>query len=219
MPDRSAERRLMVDGQIRTFGVTDLDVIDRFMAVPRENFVEKGQGALAYSDAMLKLSGIPARTLLAPMVLARMIQNAGIRQGDRVLDVAGGLGYGAAILAGLARAVVAVESGADRVALAAEALAAQGCANVTMIEGEAAAGAPGVYDAILLNGAYAANIEPLLALLADGGRLIAIKTSAGGSPGQVVRFESTRGIASSRPLFDARAPLIEGFAAAPVFAF
>ena len=219
MPDRSAERRLMVDGQIRTFDVTDLDVIDRFLAVPRENFVEAGQGALAYSDAPLKLSGSPARTLLAPMILARMIQNAEIRARDRVLDLAGGLGYGAAILSGLATEVVAVESGAARVAQSAAALAALGCGNVRVEDGAVAAGAAGPFDVILLNGGYAANIEPLLALLADGGRMIAIRTLTGGSLGQVTRHESTRGIVGSRPLFDARAPVIEGFAAAPAFAF
>ena len=218
-PDRSAERRLMVDGQIRTFGVTDLDVIDRFLAVPRESFVEAGQGALAYSDAPLRLAGSPARTLLAPMILARMIQNAEIRARDRVLDLAGGLGYGAAILSGLAAQVVAVESGAARVAQAGAALAALGCGNVRVQDGAVAAGAAGPFDVILLNGGYAANIEPLLALLADGGRLIAIRSLAGGSLGQVTRHESTRGVAGSRPLFDARAPVIEGFAAAPAFAF
>ena len=215
-PDRIAERRLMVDGQIRTFGVTDLAVIERFLAVPREDFVDAAQAGLAYSDAILRLPGAPARSLLAPMVLARMIQHANVRPGDRVLDVAGGLGYSAALLSGLAGQVAARESGAARCAAMRTALAP--FANVRVAE-EPLTGGSDRYDVILLNGSYAAGIEPLLAQLAEGGRLLAVRSATGGSLGQAVRFEKTGASAGLRPLFDARAPVLEGFAAAAAFAF
>ena len=48
-------RRNMVDCQIRTFDVTDLGVIDAFLAVPRERFLGSA-GSLAYSDAPLSVS-------------------------------------------------------------------------------------------------------------------------------------------------------------------
>lgn len=220
-PDRSRERRLMVDGQIRTFGVTDLDVIDRFLAVPRENFVEPEQRGLAYSDAPLKLAGPPPRHLLAPMFLARMIQAAELRADDRILDLAGGLGYGAALMSPLVKHVLALESGSDRVALARKNLMEAGCGNVEPREGPVAGGwrEGGPYDVILLQGGYSAGLEPLLAQLADGGRLIAVQMAPAGGFGQVVRFQSHGGISGNRPMFDARAAAVEGLEAAPAFAF
>ena len=46
------------------------------------------------------------------MVLARMLQAATVVPTDRVLDVAGGSGYGAALLAAMGAKVVLLESDA-----------------------------------------------------------------------------------------------------------
>lgn len=219
--DSFSQRRLMVDGQIRTFGITDLDLIDRFMAVPRENFVDPLSRALAWSDAQLYLPGSPRRLLLAPMVLAKMIQSAGIKPSDHVLDVAGGLGYGAAILAGLCVQVVALEDNAGRVAAAKAAFATLGLANAVALSGELAQGAPvqGQFDVIIVNGAVEAGLDTLLGQLRDGGRLVAIRNLPGQALGTVVRSERHGSSIGERVLFETIAPVLQGFAAAPAFAF
>ena len=108
----AALRLTMVDSQIRTFDVTDRAVIERFLAVEREKFVPPQLSDLAYSDMALKIapakSGASERRLLAPMVLARLLQAAAVKMGEHVLDVAPGTGYSTAILAGLTPNVVAL---------------------------------------------------------------------------------------------------------------
>ena len=58
------------------------------------------------SIANCRRVGAKFRRLLAPMVLARMLQAATVVPTDRVLDVAGGSGYGAALLASMGAKVV-----------------------------------------------------------------------------------------------------------------
>src|SRR5687767_8284101 len=113
MFDFAQARRNMVDSQLRTYDVTDLAVLAAMNEVPRERFVPAGREELAYLDQGLGVGPAgPAgqRTMLAPMVLARMLQHLEVRPGERVLDVAGGLGYSAAVLARLGARVVALES-------------------------------------------------------------------------------------------------------------
>ena len=52
----SSARDHMVESQIRTSDVTDLDVLRAFRSVKRENFVPKSHQALAYGDAYIQLS-------------------------------------------------------------------------------------------------------------------------------------------------------------------
>ena len=50
MVDFAAARRMMVEGQIRTYDVTDLRVLAAMLEVPREYFVPEEKQALAYVD-------------------------------------------------------------------------------------------------------------------------------------------------------------------------
>ena len=139
--DFARMRRMMVDGQIRTFDITDSALLDRMDHVPREKFLPAEQAALAYSDARLVLkAGAVSRPLLTPMTLARMVQALRLRPGDRVLDVAGANGYSAAVVAGLAGSVVALESEPAFSAAARAIFAEAGVANVTVATGPLAAG-------------------------------------------------------------------------------
>ena len=218
--DFAAQRQTMVDCQIRTFDVTDQVVIDRFLAVPRERFLPDHLQALAYSDAALEIRAAQeTRVLLAPLVLARMMQGAGVAATDRVLDVAGAAGYSAALLAGLANDVVSLESDAGLSAQAAANFAASGIANAHAVTGSLdAAGVAGTFDLIFINGAVEAGLEPLLAKLSPGGRLIAIQMIAGHA-GKVTRFEKIGGETSRRVLFNAAAPVLHAFAARQAFVF
>ncbi|MBV1701512.1 MAG: protein-L-isoaspartate O-methyltransferase [Hyphomicrobiales bacterium] len=210
----------MVDGQIRTFDVTNHPVLDRFYEVPRELFVDDKLVTLAYSDGPLTLAGTPPRQLLPPMVLARMMEAAQIKPGDRVLDVGGGNGYSAAILSGLAAKVVALESSPERCDLARKALQAAGISNVECVSGALVEGyvKGGRYDVILLNGAYGAEPAKLLGQLAQGGRLVAIHDN-GSSGSSAILLQNNEHIIGQRLLFNAKAPVLEGFANAPAFVF
>jgi protein-L-isoaspartate(D-aspartate) O-methyltransferase len=157
--------------------------------------------------------------MLAPLVLARMMQGAGVTDTDRVLDVAGGAGYTAALLAGLAKEVVALESNAVLSSQASSNLASAVVTNAKAVAGGLdGASVSGLFDLIFINGAVEDGLEPLLAKLAPGGRLIAVRKIAG-QTGKVTRFEKVAGETSHRILFDATAPVLDVFTARPAFAF
>ena len=217
-------RRVMVDCHVRTFDVTDFAVLDALQAVPRERFLGAGDAEFAYSDAPLTAtSGQVRRQLLLPMVLARMIQNAAVSSTTRVLDVGGGNGYSAAVLAQLAGSVTALESDAGFGAAATALFAELGISNARAVTGPLGEGAAaqGPFDLILVNGAVEAGLERLFASLAPGGRLIAILREPGqvGLSGKATRFDRVAGKMSSKMLFDAAAPVLEGFERRAGFVF
>lgn len=221
-------RRTMVDCQIRTFDVTDHRVLARMLEVPREQFLPPELAALAYSDLPLELKpsrpGGERRTLLPPLVLARLIQEAGVLASDSVLDVAPGTGYSSAVLAGLAGRVVAVEQDPSLCETMRAYLDAAGLSEVRTICGPLEIGAPdeGPVDLILINGAVENNLDQLFAQLKDGGRLLALKHQPGdltGRAGKAVRYEKVAGAKGYRVLFDAAAPVLEAFRQKEQFRF
>ena len=222
MTDFVAARRMMVDCQVRTSDVTDLRLISAMLAVARERFLPSAQQGFAYFDLDLPLAadgaGKAVRHLVKPMVLAKLIQAAEIGDGDHVLDVGCGTGYSSALLARLAGSVVALEEDVALAQQAAENLRALAAGNAQVVTAPLAQGWPALhpYDAILLNGAFEAAPQALLRQLKDGGRLVGVMH---GAAGKAMLYRSTGGTVSGRPIFDAAAPLLPGFAQAQAFVF
>jgi protein-L-isoaspartate(D-aspartate) O-methyltransferase len=163
--ERSAQlRNAMVASQLRTSAVNDPRVVAAMAQVERERFLPASAAAFAYADAMVELPG--GRRHNNPLATGRLLTEARVRPGDKVLLVGAAGGYSAALLAKLAREVVALEVEPTLVALASSALS--GIANVELVEGPLqdgwAAGAP--YDLIVVDGA----IEAVPAALVDQAR-------------------------------------------------
>jgi protein-L-isoaspartate(D-aspartate) O-methyltransferase len=220
MFDFAAARRMMVDCQVRTSDVTDQRIVAAMLDLPRERFVPERNASLAYLDLDVPVTGgAPARRLLKPMVLSKLVQAAEIGPQDRVLDVACATGYSTALLARLARNVVALEEDVTLARHARENLAAVGVANAEVVSGGLPdgwqAGAP--YDVIFVNGAAEVVPERLLRQLAEGGRLVAVVGRAPAS--KAVLYLASGGQASALPIFDAAAPPLPGFAQPPAFVF
>lgn len=223
MPDFALQRRMMVDGQLRTFDVTQHDVIAAFLSVPREIFLGPGEQDIAYVDRPLPLPGSSVgqrpREMMTPMVLARLIQAAQPRPGSRALVAGAGTGYSAAILAAMGCEVTALESEPSLAAEARSRLAAAGAAGVTVVEGPLAkgwrAGAP--YDTVLVDGAFLVEPEDLLAQLTENGKLIGVKGE--GRAGRALLYRRSGTAHAARPVFDAAAPVLDELRPEPAFVF
>jgi protein-L-isoaspartate(D-aspartate) O-methyltransferase len=223
MTDFKAERENMIDSQIRPNAVTSVALLKAMLETPRENFVPPSMRSLAYMDGALRIEaprdGQGARYLLAPMIFAKLAQLAAIKEKDRVLDVAAATGYSTAILAKLAKQVVALECDAGLAAIATDALSAAGLTNVKHVTGPLESGAPDdkPFDVIFVNGRLDRSPDALFAQLAKGGRLVAVM--GGENSPKAHLFTQIDSSLQDRVDFDAGAPLLPGFEAKPAFAF
>ncbi len=218
MSDFATLRRNMVDGQLVPNRVTDQRVIAAFARVPRERFVSEPAAARAYLDAHLHLGR--GRYLPAPLVFARMVQEARVRSDDVVLDVGTATGYSAAVLGHLASAVIALESDEKLAQQAEEALTDLGVDQAAVVLGPLPGGWPdgAPYDLILVHGAVPGPPPGLIAQLGPRGRLLAVEERSG-APGRMVRVEATNGHPVKRDLCDASVPPLRALARAPAFEF
>lgn len=221
MIDFAAARRMMVDSQVRTADVTDLRVLAGMLELPRERFFPAEMASLAYLDLDVPVSdpGQPVRRLLKPMVLAKLIQAAAIVETDRVLDVGCGTGYSTALLTHLAGFVVGLEENPALAHQAAEALAWAGVSTAKIVTGALTRGCAGEgpYDVIVLQGSAEVVPVALFDQLKDGGRLVGVLGP--GPAGKAMLYRRVAGELSGRPVFDAAAAPLPGFAKPPEFVF
>ena len=221
MTDFALQRRNMVESQVRTSDVTDRRIIAAMLEVPREEFVPEALRQLAYMDGDIALgparTGRPRRSLLAPRVLAKLLDLANLERGDLVLDVGTGSGYSAAVIAKLVETVVALEADADLAAKAGQLLAGLALDNVAVVNGDYPRGWPaaGPYAAIVVEGAVSVVPDDLLAQLEDGGRLVAVFQD--GATSKAVVWQRLGCSIGRRDAFDAAAPRLPGFERAAVF--
>ena len=227
MVDFDQQRLTMVESQLRPNEVTNRRLLAAMGTLPRERFVPERLSLLAYMDESVEvfpaIDGAPARFLLPPMVLARLVQLAAVEPKDHVLDIGCATGYSTAVLACLGRRVVGLEPEPELAETARRMLRELAIENATIVEGALAAGTPedGPYDVILLNGSIEEIPASVLGQLREGARLVAILASGANSarPGKAFLFVKIDGEASGLPHFDAGARALPGFSRAPAFAF
>lgn len=217
MAKQSVARFNMIEGQIRPNDVTDSRIIAAFGQIPREQFVPPALRGVAYVDEDIEVA--PGRYLMEPMVLARLIDAAGIGAGDVVLDLGCVTGYSSAVLAQLAGAVVAVEEDKALAARATALLTELQCDNVAVVCHPLTSGFAGQapYDVILVNGMFDELPKNIEAQLAEGGRLVGVMNADGA--GKAVLYVKRGGLIGRRELFDAAVAPLPGFQAIPAFTF
>ncbi|HVZ00068.1 MAG TPA: protein-L-isoaspartate O-methyltransferase [Dongiaceae bacterium] len=215
--DYAAARQHMIDSQIRTSKVTDATVIAALAALPREIFVADSHRKLAYIDRPVPMAA--GRRMMEPMYLARLLQVAELQPKAKALVVGAGTGYAAAVISKLVAKVVALEAVPELAAKARSNLAGLGIGNVSVVEGDLAAGrakeAP--FDFILIDGAVEILPDALTAQLAEGGTLATIVM--GGSIGHGVLVTRADGVLTRREIFDAETDVLPGFTRPQRFVF
>jgi protein-L-isoaspartate(D-aspartate) O-methyltransferase len=200
----------MIESQLRPNKVVDARVLAAFAGIQRELFVPEHFQAVAYIDEDLPLGN--GRYLKESMVVARLLQAAAVKRTDTALIIGAGTGYEAALVAALARNVVALEEDPELARGARAALVEHSVASVSIVEGPLTLGyrprAP--YDVILFCGGVAEVPSEIDSQLAEGGRLLAVVNPANGV-GRATLRTRTGGVVARRVLFDAATPLLPGF--------
>lgn len=168
-----ADRRRMVQEQLRARGIRDERVLAAMGAVERDRFIDGPERRRAYADEALPIDA--GQTISQPWIVARMTELLAPQPGERILELGTGSGYQAAILAALGATVTSIERHPTLAAQAQERIASldlPGSVSIRTADGSLGHpdGAP--YDGIIVTAAAPSIASELREQLADGGRLV-----------------------------------------------
>jgi protein-L-isoaspartate(D-aspartate) O-methyltransferase len=157
---------------LRERGIRDLAVLRAFEQTARHQFVPTGLRHRAYEDNSLPIGN--GQTISQPSIHARYLELLVLGGHERVLEIGTGSGYQTVLLAHLVEQVFTIERIPALYQQARESIKRAAVTNVSMLLGDGTLGwreyAP--YDAILVSAGAPAVPEPLLAQIAEGGRLL-----------------------------------------------
>src|SRR5258708_40280758 len=125
---RAAERRLMIETQIRKRGVSSPRVLEAMASVRRHEFIPLKFRNEAYADKPLPIG--EGQTISQPYMVAAMTEALELTGSERVLEIGTGSGYQSAVLSLLPREVISIESHTSLALAAQERLGRLGYANV-----------------------------------------------------------------------------------------
>jgi protein-L-isoaspartate(D-aspartate) O-methyltransferase len=165
-------RKQMVEKQIVRRGLRDERLLAAFESVPRHMFVPEEYRYAAYDDSPLPI-GL-SQTISQPYIVALMTDLLKLKGDERVLEIGTGSGYQAAILGMMADEVHTVEYLPELATSADNLLKELGLDNVHVYVGDGSLGWPEAapYEGILVAAEAPQAPKPLLAQLAEHGRLI-----------------------------------------------
>lgn len=167
------EQRLrMVAEQLRTREIVDERVLEAMSHVPRESFVPEDLIAEAYDDCPLPIGC--SQTISQPFTVAFMCQALQLTGEEVVLEIGTGSGYGAAVLASLAKTVYTIERIPELAESAAKRLARLGYDNVHVRAGDGTLGWPDAspFEGIVVTAGGDTLPQPYVDQLALGGRIV-----------------------------------------------
>jgi protein-L-isoaspartate(D-aspartate) O-methyltransferase len=150
-------------------------VVEAMSRVPRELFVPERLRSEAYYDMPVPIGY--GQTISAPHMVAIMCEILDLQKGMKVLEVGGGSGYHAAVMADLVGPeghVYSMERFPELAAWARENLQKAGITNVTVVEGDGSLGLPehAPFDRISVAATAPSVPEPLKQQLRPGGKLV-----------------------------------------------
>ena len=162
----------MVDMAVVASGVENPQVIAAMRAVPRHNFVARGQRRDAYLDRALPIGF--GQTISPPFIVAMMTEQLDPQPTDRVLEIGTGSGYQAAVLGQLVAEVYSIEIVEPLGRKAAKTIGRLGYKNIFTRVGDGYQGWPefAPFDKIIVTCSPEKVPQPLVDQLVEGGRMI-----------------------------------------------
>ncbi len=210
MSQSDRQRQLLLDIEqeyLFTAGLTGISrpdprVMRAMAAVPRHEFVPREESLFAYENYPLPIGY--GQTISQPYIVALMTELLAIDEDDILLEVGCGSGYQAAILARLAKEVYSLEIVAPLAVAASARLKRLGYDNVTVKAGDGYQGLPAKapFNGIILTAAAPEVPAPLVAQLAEGGRMVLPVGPAGGRQQLVVLNKGMDGQVERRVVLD-----------------
>ncbi|MDP9227742.1 MAG: protein-L-isoaspartate(D-aspartate) O-methyltransferase [Actinomycetota bacterium] len=189
-PDFARARERMVEKQLRRRGIGDERVLEAMAHVPRERFLPEPIRSRAYDDSALPIGH--EQTMSQPWVVAAICEALALSGKEDVLEVGGGSGYSAAVLARLARHVKSIERIPELADGARSVLAELAIDNVEVIVADGSRGLAddSRYEGIAVHAATPEAPHTLLSQLAPGGRLVVPIATASADLLTVFRLEA-----------------------------
>lgn len=165
-------RERMIEEQLVSRGIHDQRVLEAMRQVPRHLFVEDAMQAHAYGDFPLPIGS--GQTISQPYIVALMTQELLLQGSEKVLEIGTGSGYQAAILSRLCQRVFTVERIDSLVGRARKVFDRLRYHNIVSRIDDGTEGWPSEapFDGILVTAGGPRIPDPLLAQLADPGRMI-----------------------------------------------
>jgi len=178
MPGFSEQRRQMVQRYMNSGYISSEAMAEAVLRVPREEFMDSSYASYAYVDKPFPIPGDGGQTISAPYMYPIFYEPLSLKEGDRVLEIGAGSGYGAALaweLVGESGLVVSVEINEITYRFAQANLDRIGYRDIILVLGDGSLGyedkAP--YDAICVTAACPKVPEPLVEQLGSPGKLMA----------------------------------------------
>lgn len=214
-------RENMVECQLKPDGVSNPEILEAYLTIPREIFVPAHRKDVAYIDEDIMFDD--GRFLLEPSTHGRMVQALNLGKDEAVLNVGCATGYSAAILSSLAKTVISTSNSSEAIEAAKKNCEALGLYNVVFFyEENIQNGCPeyAPFRAMIFNGAIPFLPENILNNLATDGRIVYIERPSGSPIGRAILLQKLESGAFSKiALFDAATPYLPGYRPEEEFSF
>jgi protein-L-isoaspartate(D-aspartate) O-methyltransferase len=172
--DIELARSNMIEQQIRTWDVLDMDVLNLLNEIHREEFIPDSYHDLAFADTRIPIGH--EQTTMTPKVEARLLQAVALKPDDTVLEIGTGCGYLTTLLAKSAKHVKSIDIYPDFITSANDNIIKTGSVNIELECTDAydLFDQNEKYDVLVLTASLSKMDERFLNLLNDEGRMFAI---------------------------------------------
>lgn len=196
-----AERKEMIENQLKNYGIEDKNILDAFLTIPRHIFIPKENRPNAYWDGPQFIGY--GQTISQPYIIALMFEEVDLNSQFNVLEIGSGSGYVCALLSLLVKNVTGIEIEKRLIERSITTLEELEIKNVSIYNANGYNGFPNnaPYDVIMLSAAPNTAPNKLFTQLKPDGKLI---LPVGKIFQELLIFEKKNGKWVSRKVTDVR---------------